>query len=169
MDLFEKPLADCYRETISRQRLDELIRLFAKSYVAHLKSMRMAEAILASTTMANVKKIRTDYIQAAMEAIVGFEAVSEMVMKHVDELPAKVRSETAKTGGDKANEKHRKLQEAIRASWATGNFQSRDVCAEQEYSGLGFGSLKAARNALINKEGLVPDPDPWPAKKQSKK
>jgi hypothetical protein len=68
-----------------------------------------------------------------------------------------------------SNEKNRKLHKAIRAKWATGNYSSRDVCAEQEYSGLGFGSFKAARNALINKNGIVPDPDPWPAKEKPKK
>lgn len=59
------------------------------------------------------------------------------------------------------------LAKNIISIWASGKYSSRDVCAEQEYSGLGFGSFKAARNALIN----TPDPSPWPgkdAKKNSK-
>lgn len=55
----------------------------------------------------------------------------------------------------------RDLKRQIQEKWAEGNCSSRDICAEQEYSGLGFGSLKAARNALIK----TPNPNPWPAKR----
>lgn len=54
----------------------------------------------------------------------------------------------------------RDKQKSIRATWATGKYTSRDICAEQEWSGLGFGSFKAARNALTG----TPNPNPWPAK-----
>ncbi len=57
-----------------------------------------------------------------------------------------------------ANEKHEKngnraKQDAIRLAWASGNFKSRDVCAEQECAALGM-SFSAARKALRN----TPDP-----------
>jgi hypothetical protein len=162
---FEKPLAESYRETISRQRLDELIRLFAKSYAAHLKSMRMAEALLASTRMKNVKKIRSGFTKAASKTLDTYTTVLSEMNAHIEALPAKVRSETAKKGGDSRNEENRKLRDAIRASWKAGNFSSRDICAQEEWQALGFGSQKAARNALLN----TPDPSPWPAKKQSTK
>lgn len=42
------------------------------------------------------------------------------------------------------------LRKKIRAIWAGGKYSSRDICAEEEWRGLGFGSFKAARNALIN-------------------
>lgn len=48
----------------------------------------------------------------------------------------------------------RDLKGKICASWATGNFTSRDICAEQEWQGLGFASFSAARKALRN----TPDP-----------
>jgi len=59
-------------------------------------------------------------------------------------------------------ETHRRQKE-IRDIWATGKYTSRDICAEEEYQSLGFGSYKAARNALKG----TPDPNPWPAKKKS--
>ncbi|MBU1664281.1 MAG: hypothetical protein KKG92_02635 [Gammaproteobacteria bacterium] len=54
-------------------------------------------------------------------------------------------------------------QEAIRARWATGNFSTRDICADEESSAIPM-SRKSARNALIG----TPDPDPWPAKSARK-
>jgi hypothetical protein len=48
----------------------------------------------------------------------------------------------------------RDLAAQIRAVWAKGGFASREICAEQEWQGLGFGSFSAARKALRN----TPDP-----------
>jgi len=56
----------------------------------------------------------------------------------------------------------RDLKNQLLNIWATGKYSSRDICAEQEYSELGYKSLKTARNALLNS----PDPSPWPAKKR---
>jgi hypothetical protein len=43
-----------------------------------------------------------------------------------------------------AREKHR----AIRAIWASGNYKTRELCAEKEHDALGM-SFSAARKALI--------------------
>jgi hypothetical protein len=54
-----------------------------------------------------------------------------------------------------ANAKHnmpggsRSKQEKICALWASGNYKSRDFCAEQEWEGLQM-SISAARKALRN-------------------
>lgn len=53
----------------------------------------------------------------------------------------------SKPGGSKEK------QEKIRQLWASGNFKSRDICAEQECAALGM-SFSAARKALRN----TPDP-----------
>lgn len=47
----------------------------------------------------------------------------------------------------------RDKQREIREKWATGNFSSRDICAEQECASLGM-SFSSARKALRN----TPDP-----------
>lgn len=44
----------------------------------------------------------------------------------------------------------RELKEKIRAIWATGKYSSRDICAEEEWAALGFGSFSTARKALRN-------------------
>jgi hypothetical protein len=48
----------------------------------------------------------------------------------------------------------RDLARQIQEIWASGKFDSREICAEQEWAGLGYGSFSAARKALIN----TPDP-----------
>jgi hypothetical protein len=73
----------------------------------------------------------------------------------------KFRQENAKKGGDAKAAKLEMPTENLRQAWASGKYENRDVCAEQEYSGLGFSSFKTARNKLIG----TPDPSPWPAKK----
>lgn len=65
----------------------------------------------------------------------------------------------SKHGKDAAEKRHsapegaRAKAEAIRALWASGKFDSRDRCAEQECSALGM-SFSTARKALRN----TPDP-----------
>ncbi|MBF8641817.1 MULTISPECIES: hypothetical protein [Pseudomonas] len=54
----------------------------------------------------------------------------------------------SKPGGSKD------LREKIRTVWASGKYSSRDICAEQEWAGLGYNSFSAARKALSN----TPDP-----------
>ena len=61
---------------------------------------------------------------------------------------------------EKRHEKDRERAEKICDVWASGIYLARDECADKEWQGLGFGSRKAARNALLNSY----DPDPWPAK-----
>ncbi len=71
----------------------------------------------------------------------------------INELKQQVRSSSAKKAADARHSKpggSRDLKAQIQEIWATGKYQSRDICAEQEWAGLGFGSPKAARNALIN-------------------
>lgn len=70
--------------------------------------------------------------------------------------------EAAKKGGNGKASKLKVPKEALIKAWSSGNFRSRDICAEEEYSSLGFASLKAARNTLVG----TPDPNPWPAKKK---
>ena len=52
-------------------------------------------------------------------------------------------------------------QAKIKKIWASGKYASRDICAEEEYASIGFGSFKSARNALKGTR----DPNPWPGKK----
>ena len=76
-----------------------------------------------------------------------------------------LRSQDARNGGNAKAAKLQEPKEKICQAWATGKFESRDLCAEQEYSNLGFSSFKTARNALMN----TPAPSSWTAKKIKKK
>nr|WP_298168320.1 hypothetical protein [uncultured Pseudomonas sp.] len=46
------------------------------------------------------------------------------------------------------------LKQKIQAIWATGKYSSRDTCAEEEYSAVGYRTLTTARKALRG----TPDP-----------
>ena len=56
------------------------------------------------------------------------------------------------------------LKDQICERWASGNFATREQCVEQEWEGIGFGTMGAARRALQG----TPTPNPWPAKKEKK-
>lgn len=73
---------------------------------------------------------------------------------------AVLRAENVRRARAAADARHsrpggaRDRAEAIRAAWASGKYSSRDICADEEYEALGFGSFAAARKALRN----TPDP-----------
>lgn len=67
----------------------------------------------------------------------------------------KIKHDKSVQARDAVNHRHAKTKEArdqrkqtIREIWATGKYSNRDICAEEEYSALGFTSFKSARNAL---------------------
>jgi hypothetical protein len=69
------------------------------------------------------------------------------------EIAKEKRSAQARKGANAKHDKPNGSREKagnIRAIWASGKYSSRDICAEQEYAALGYGSFKAARKALIN-------------------
>ena len=109
---------------------------------------------------------------SALGALLSAQAAIEKGMHHmtvslgtekVNQLTAEItaRDQRKSEIGKKAAEaKHnkpggsRERKAKIQEIWATGKYSSRDICADQEWSALGYGSWKAARNALTN----TPDP-----------
>lgn len=137
----------------------------------HIDQMQRAlDAILLPAR--RIEKWKSE-AQSLLDAFSPDKTISEM-KRYLQENPPsekvmffliqEARRSISNKGGDATKEKHDKLKQAIQNKWATGIFSSRDICADQEFDALGFGSFKAARNALIN----TPDPDPWPAKKRPK-
>lgn len=90
-----------------------------------------------------------------------FDGIMEPLIKIVEK---DTKSKSGKNGAKYRHAENYELHNRIKVIWASGKYSSRDVCAEQEYSGLGFGSFKAARNALTK----TPDPSPWPGKDAKK-
>ena len=102
------------------------------------------------------------------------EAVTTTLLRHVKELKEEMEKAFAAKAAAAAKEKAKRAAEArhaapngtrarraaIQRAWATGNFATRDICAEQERDALGFKTFGTARNALRN----TPDPNPWPAR-----
>lgn len=115
----ERAMAACFSKGISRQHLDQLIRLQAKTYVAHLKGLRLMAAL--SGVAQRSKTIRSDYIKTGLETIANYEAASEVVMKYIDELPGKVRSETGKNAVRRKleNDPKQVAKEFVKQCWLT--------------------------------------------------
>ena len=88
--------------------------------------------------------ISEDAVRHSLVAMymVGVESARLAIATKQDSVSIDVRH--SKPGGS------RELRDKIREVWASGKYSSKDICAEEEWRGLGFGSLKAARNALIN-------------------
>lgn len=79
----------------------------------------------------------------------------DVLTEHIlasDEKKAKAASRRAKAAANALHDKPngtREKREAIRALWASGNYSSRDLCAEQECAALNM-SPGTARKALRN-------------------
>lgn len=64
------------------------------------------------------------------------------------------KEEKSKIGRKAVNSRHnkpggsREKRAQIRALWATGKYSTKDICAEEEYAGLGYKTFGAARKAL---------------------
>jgi hypothetical protein len=77
---------------------------------------------------------------------------------------ARQATQRGKKGAAARHATDNEKREAMRAKWATGHYETKILCAEQEYEALGM-SLDTARKAL---RGAF-DPNSWPAKLQHKK
>jgi hypothetical protein len=104
----------------------------------------------------NYSLLKKFYISPMIVAEIIETALADGEIKE-ENLSKLLKSENAKRAANRRHDKpngSRDKAEKIRAIWATGKYSSRDLCAEQEYAALGYGSFKAARNALKN----TPDP-----------
>lgn len=136
---------------IKRMTKPQLIEAFAEAIYAIYYHERW-ESVLDST------------IEHHKDGSLTWEMTAEILTKELEIAPGEARKKASKKATDALHRKNRERANNIKSIWATGKYSSRDVCAEEEYSGLGFKSFKAARNAL--KRTL--DPSPWPAKKTKK-
>lgn len=103
-----------------------------------------ADYLAAGAQALNFSMMDAAQLDAARSA---FKARAAEAAETVRQKRAAAIARHSKPGG--AHEKHA----AIRAAWASGKYDSRDICAEQEAAALGM-SWSAARKALRN----TPDP-----------
>jgi hypothetical protein len=74
------------------------------------------------------------------------------ILKITEAVAAQEKKEKAKNAAERRHGKEggsRDKQDKIRKLWATGKYDTRDICAEQEYEGLKM-SFSTARKALRN-------------------
>lgn len=96
------------------------------------------------------------------------EQMARMVLEVESRMAAAAKEQKTLRGKEMANALHDKAggsrdrKHQIREMWALGNFTTRERCAEESYSSVGFKTLGTAKKALQN----TPDPSPWPAKQR---
>ena len=86
--------------------------------------------------------------------------IEKMANNLANQTISKAQKLAAKKGGDAKAAKLKNSKESICKIWASGKYTTRDICAEEEYSSLGFNTFRTARKALTG----TPNPKPWPAK-----
>lgn len=110
---------------------------------------RYAQEILWGIASAREAIAKGDAVKAAIAALRVGELIERARIKFERE-PAH-KSETAR---EAVNARHNKpggakeRREKIRAAWASGNYTSKNICAEEEYDACGYTSAEAARKAL---------------------
>ena len=158
-----------YFATKEAQELKKLIEENLKANAHHEKAIGiLKEAIQAAafnTALTPEVKELADMLIFLIEDRSVHDYTFDGIMEPLVKIVKKdTKSESGKNGAKYRHAESYELHNRIKVIWASGKYSSRDVCAEQEYSGLGFGSFKAARNALTN----TPDPSPWPGKNAKK-
>lgn len=112
--------------------------------------------ILFDCAMRINKKIAIEAIAMANEAFdEGAEATKDDAENTILSAVLNMAAKRRDSGRDSANKGHdkpggyREKRNAIRASWASGNFTSRDKCAKHECDSLGI-AFSTARRHLNN-------------------
>jgi len=150
-------------------RAQAILEKFSPAQLAHLYAaaemvIEQQNSLLEALTKQNSKLLKLvgiqikempEVTQAEVSEIDGLMSLDESLEKvkqlghtqaaYLNHHRAKLAAEANhnKPGGS------RERQAMIRAIWASGKFQSKDLCAEQECAGLGM-SFAAARRALRN-------------------
>ncbi len=90
-----------------------------------------------------------------------FDTVLEPVIEIVEKG---AQSNSGKHAANVRHAENRERREIIREIWESGKYSNRNICADEEWAGLGFNSKSTARHALEN----TPDPTHWPANETKK-
>ena len=156
-------------EKAKLERLDlSYAELLNRAALSSLWAAKMEEAYEAANELLIENKQNLTHIGLALsnakDGLVGaINGMSAAAINSLTEVFAEVvtlqKAQKVNKAKKAANAKHnapggsRDKQKAIQIAWASGNFTSRDICAEQEGAALGM-SFSAARKALRN----TPDP-----------
>lgn len=127
---------------------DEILRIAIKgpqkyNRLADLASPKAVESILIESGRVEFYEWLIDKLQTSTDSDID---------KKLENMLREIRSKAGKHGADTRHSKpggSRDKQKKIRSMWASGNYSSRDICAEQECAALDM-SFSAARKALRN-------------------
>ena len=124
-----------------------------------MKDLRELEGELPRSEFLKVKKLVELAVDSFNNTMLAYMSGNfpDLARSYVDEALTSDRKARAKHAADERHSQpggSRERREVIREIWATGKYSSRDICAEEEWQAVGYGSFAAARKALRN----TPDP-----------
>jgi hypothetical protein len=133
----------------------------AKELEMHKAGLRLSKEVEQAFTSA--KKILPLFEHGdlndfyTMEPVNGLTLLAACSMINDDSKSKAIKtlnSARGKNAADKGHAKNRERKQEIKEIWATGKYTTRDICAEEEYEGLGYKTFGTARKALQG----TPDP-----------
>lgn len=130
---------------LMKSKIEPQIVLMTKSELVEA----FAEAVYAMYHMEAELFVTEDCAEIAHQDRLIWKLTSGHLMQELKIAPSKAGKKAADARYNKPGAS-RELKEKICTLWAGGKFTSRDICAQEEWQALGFNSLKAARNALLN-------------------
>lgn len=148
----EKSTIESFLETDEGQKLSKWYKDNYRTNKHHEKALKILKNALQSAAndpamTPEIKEIAEMFallVEDREPFEYGFDAIINPVVKIVSR---DTKSESGKNGAKWRHAASYELHKKIKDVWASGKYFSRDICAEQEYSALGFGSFKAARCA----------------------
>ncbi|MCL2658068.1 MAG: hypothetical protein FWD62_11770 [Betaproteobacteria bacterium] len=165
---------DEFKEELSKNKRDELLKLAWNWFViAHecknaclFLQKEHEELIAISDFMAEIiernglngelkgKEIEQYKKQREQDSAQRIEVINQAFLLSNSSAIEENKSSTARAGGNAKHANEKKEQqpriEKIQKLWASGEYDSRDDCAEQEWKDAGFKSIGSARHALRN-------------------
>jgi len=156
--VLELPLCDelSSKATLGSLELQDQLVL---NWLRIMKDLGDLEGMLPRSEFRKVKKLVELAVDSFNNTMIAYMSgkFPDLAGRYVDEALTLERKARAKHAADERHSQPggpRERKETIREIWATGKYSSRDICAEEEWQAVGYGSFAAARKALRN----TPDP-----------
>ena len=126
---------------IAQEIVDAMKKETLEEFDARIESTKITSGIILQIAILSDKQAQ--------------EAASEKINERIESGIKQKQKEIASLGGKAKGEKNKGKKQKIIQIWLSGKYDTRDICAEEEYATLKFKSFRMARNALIN----TPNPE----------
>ena len=157
-DLHIKYLRKTAAQAAGREKKEIHFADILRLALGTLEPIALAEAFQDSSKCEAilVERYRSQFFEWLADTAIRSTPTESEIDEMVKQKAKNMISQAAKENADKRHNRpggSREKQAEIRAAWASGRYDNRDLCAEQECAAIGM-SFSSARRALRN----TPDP-----------